>query len=394
MNWRNINKLSEGVYWVGARDWNRRLFDSLIPLPHGTSYNAYLVVGEKKKALIDTVNPGFETELEEKIRKIMDPAEIDYLVMNHAEPDHAGAIPFVMGLSGKARLVATEKGVKMSQVFYNVPREKAKAVRDGETIDLGGKTLRFIETPMLHWPETMFTYLEEDGILFPCDFFGSHLAKAAYDDEVEDLLVDAQRYWGEIMMPFSDMAKRALDKIKDLKINLIAPSHGPIYRNPQRIRNAYSKWAKGETEQKAIIVYVSMWKSTEKMVQVIADTLSSEGIEIAFYNLASSNLGDLAKDLVDSRAIVLGAPTVLGGAHPLAVYATYLVKALKPPLKYAAVLSSYGWGGVVSRQVQETLGSSKIEIIGALEVNGPPKEGDISRIVEFGGALAEKIKAR
>lgn len=393
MNWRNINKLSEGVYWVGVRDWNRRLFDALIPLPKGTSYNAYLVIGEEKKALIDTVNPGFEAELEEKIRKIMDPAGIDYLVMNHAEPDHAGAIPFIMGFSSKAKLIATEKGVKMSQVFYNVPEEKTITVRDGEKIDLGGRTLRFIEAPMLHWPETMFTYLEKEGILFPCDFFGSHLAKAAYDDEVEDLLVDAQRYWGEIMMPFSGMAKRALEKIRDLKIDMIAPSHGPIYRNPPRIRNAYNKWANGETKQKASIVYVSMWKSTEKMVQVMADTLSSEGVEIALYNLASSDVGDLAKDLVDSRAIVLGAPVVLGGAHPLAVYATYLVKALKPPLKYAVVLSSYGWGGVVSRQIQETLGSSKIEIIGALEVNGPPKERDLGRVVELGKALAEKIKA-
>ncbi|MGQ9680680.1 MAG: FprA family A-type flavoprotein [Candidatus Bathyarchaeia archaeon] len=393
MDWRNVNRLTEGVYWVGSRDWNRRLFDALIPLPKGTSYNAYLVIGEDKKALIDTVNPGFEAELEEKIRRVTDPSGIDYLVMNHAEPDHAGATPSIMGLSGKSRLVATGKGVEMARIFYNVPEDRAMSVRDGDEIDLGGKTLRFVEAPMLHWPETMFTYLEEDGILFPCDFFGSHLAMGVYDDEVEDLLVDAQRYWGEIMMPFSGMARRALEKIKDLRINMIAPSHGPIYRDPQRILNAYGRWANGETKRKAVIVYVSMWKSTEKMVQVMADTLASEGVEVALYNLASSDVGDLAKDLVDSRAIVLGAPAVLGGAHPLAVYAAYLARALRPPFKYAAVLSSYGWGPVVSRHVQELLGSSKVEVVGALEVNGPPREGDLDRIVELGRALAGKIKS-
>jgi len=393
MSWRNIAKIGEGVYWVGVRDWNRRLFDALIPLPKGTSYNAYLVIGKNKKALIDTVNPGFEKEFEDKIRRIVDPSEIDYVVMNHAEPDHANAIPYIMSISSKAKLVTSNRGAKVAQVFYKVPEERIIAVKDQENIDLGGKTLRFIEAPMLHWPETMFTYLQEDKILFPCDFFGSHLAKEQYDDEVEDLLVHAQRYWGEIMMPFSVMAKKALEKIKNLEIKIIAPSHGPIHRNPEHIRNAYDKWANGETRQKAIIVYVTMWNSTEKMIQAIADTLASEGIEIALYNLALSDMGDVAKDLVDSRAIVLGAPTVLGGAHPLAVYATYLVKALKPPLKFAAVLSSYGWGGGTIKQIQEVIGPSKMEIVGALEINGPPTENDISKIVEIGKTLAGKVKA-
>ena len=245
---------------------------------------------------------------------------------------------------------------------------------------------------MLHWPETMFTYIQEDKILFPCDFFGSHLAKGLYDDETEDLLVHAQRYWGEIMMPFRIMAQKALEKIKDLKIGIIAPSHGPIHRNTERILNAYKKWANGETRHKATIVYATMWNSTEKMIQPIAETLAAEGIEIAVYNLALADIGDIAKDLVDSRAIVLGAPTVLGGAHPLAVYATYLVKALRPPLKFGVVLSSYGWGGGVTKHIQEILGPTKIEIVGATEINGPPTEGDVKQIIEFGKNLARKIK--
>ncbi|MGQ9597692.1 MAG: FprA family A-type flavoprotein [Thermoproteota archaeon] len=262
--------------------------------------------------------------------------------MNHAEPDHAGAIPHMMSMNAKAKLITTARGVKMAKVFYKVPEERIMTVRDQEVIDLDGKTLRFIEAPMLHWPETMFTYLEEHAILFSCDFFGSHLANGLYDDEVEDLLIHAQRYWGEIMMPFRSMAKKALEKIKDLEIEMIAPSHGPIYRNTENIRSVYERWADGQTKQKVLIIYVSMWKSTEKMIQSIADALASEGIEIALYDLTTSDIGYLAKDLVDSKAVVLGTPTVLGGAHPLVVYATYLVKALRPPFKFAAILGSYG----------------------------------------------------
>jgi len=391
MSWRNIAELSEGVYWVGIRDWNRKLFDALIPLPQGTTYNAYLVVGKGKKALIDTANPGFERELEDKIRKVIDPADIDYVIMNHAEPDHAGSIPHVMAINTKAKLVTCAKGAKMAQVFYKVPEERIITVHDQESIDLGGKTLQFIEAPMLHWPETMFTYLKENKTLFPCDFFGSHVARGLYDDEVEDLLVYAQRYFGEIMMPFRPMAQKAMEKIRDLGIEMIAPSHGPVYKNPERILRAYRKWANGETKPKAIIVYVTMWNSTEKMIQPLAETLMAEGVEVALYNLTVSDIGDVAKDLVDSRAIVLGAPTVLGGVHPLAVYATYLVKALRPPLKFGVVLSSYGWGGGAIKHVQEILGPTKMEVVGAIEINGPPSESDRQRIIELGKNLAEKI---
>jgi flavorubredoxin len=392
MTWRNTIKLAENVYWVGARDWNRRLFDALIPLPKGTSYNAYLIIGENKTALIDTVNPGFEKELEEKISKVTDPKGIDYIIMNHAEPDHAGSIPYMMQINSKAKIVTSNKGAKMAQTFYKVPENRLMAVKDQEIIDLGGKTLRFIEAPMLHWPETMFTYLQEDKILFPCDFFGAHLAEGVYDDEVEDLLVHAQRYFGEIMMPFRTMEQKALEKIRDLEIGIIAPSHGPIHRNVERILNAYKRWVNGETKRKAIIVYVTMWNSTEKMIKVMADTLAAEGIEIAIHNLASSDVGDIAKDLVDSKAIVLGAPTVLGGMHPLGVYATYLVKALRPPLKFGVVLSSYGWGGGTLKHVQELLGQTKIEVVGAMEINGPPTNDDLKQIIEFGKALAKRIK--
>ncbi len=385
-------KIAEGIYWVGARDWNRRIFDALIPLPRGTSYNAYLVTGDGGTALIDTVNPGFEAELEEKIRRLADPEEIDYIVMNHAEPDHAGAIPHMMKISPEAKLVTTEKGAKMARIFYRVPQERIRVVGDGEKISLGNKTLRFIEAPMLHWPETMFTYLEEDGILFTCDFFGAHLADGAYSDEVEDFQVHAQRYWGEIMMPYRTMAQKALEKIAGLEIHIIAPSHGPIHRKPELVLNAYKRWASGETLPKAVIAYVSMWNSTDTMVKQMAETLASEGVKITLHNLAITDIGDLARDLVDSRAIVLGAPTVLGGAHPLAVYAIYLFKVLRPPTKFAVILSSYGWGGAAVKHIQELLSGSKIEVVGALEINGPPTDEHMQQIIGIGKSLAQKIK--
>ncbi|MGC8998693.1 MAG: FprA family A-type flavoprotein [Candidatus Bathyarchaeia archaeon] len=384
-------KIAENVYWVGIRDWNRRIFDALIPLPKGTSYNAYLIIGKNGKALIDTVNPGFEKELEDKISSLTSIEDIDYVVMNHAEPDHAGAIPHIMKMASKAKLVATSRGAKMAQIYYHIPQERIKVVADNEAISLGDKTLRFIEAPMLHWPETMFTYLEEDKVLFPCDFFGAHLAGGVYSDEIEDLLVHAQRYWGEIMMPFRAMAQKALEKIAGLDIKMIAPSHGPVHRKPELILNAYKRWAAGETRPKATIAYVSMWGSTDSMVKQMAETLASEGVELTLHNLAVTDVGDLAKDLVDSKAIVLGAPTVLGGAHPLAVYATYLFKALRPPTKFAVVLSSYGWGGGAIRHIQEILGDFKIEVVGALEINGQPTDENIKHIVEIGKNLAKKI---
>jgi flavorubredoxin len=245
---------------------------------------------------------------------------------------------------------------------------------------------------MLHWPETMFTYLQEENMLFPCDFLGMHTAKGFYDDEVEELMPFAQRYFGEIMMPFRKMGLKALEKIKDYEIEVIAPSHGPVHRNPERILSAYQKWTRGETREKVIIPYVSMWGSTEKMVEQITETLLSKGVEVSLYNLVHADVGDIAKDLVDSSGIVLCTPTVLSKMHPLAVYAAHLVEVLKPPLKYGAVLTSYGWGkGALSHAV-EILGPTGIEVVGSMEVNGPPKENDLQEIRQIGEKLAEKIK--
>jgi flavorubredoxin len=387
-----VPEITEGVWWVGIKDWNRRIFDALIPLPHGTTYNAYLVKGKEKIALIDTAGPGFEKELVEKIGQLADPATLDYIIMNHAEPDHGRAITHMMEINKKATLITSEKGLKMAKVFHHVSEERIKTVKEGDIIELGDKTLKFIDAPMLHWPETMFTYLIQDKILFSCDFFGAHIAVGFYDEDVEEIIPLAQLYFGEIMMPYKNMGKKAMEKVDQLEIKIIAPSHGPIYKNPQRILDAYHKWTAGETKKKAVVVYVSMWNSTEAMIKTMVETLLSEDIEVSLYNLINSDIGDLARDLVDSRAIVLGMPTVLGEMHPQAIYAAHLVKSLRPPLKYGVILSSYGWAGGALRQALEILGPAKIEMVGTLEINGPPSPDDHQKVVEIGKQLSNKIK--
>lgn len=388
----NLVEITKNVYWVGVKDWNRRLFDAF-SLPYGTTYNAYLVKGEGKTALVDTVEPGFQSDLIEKIKKVVDPASLDYLVMNHAEPDHAGTILHLLSLAREARLVTSKKGAKMAERFYGVPEERIIVVDEQSELELGTKTLRFVEAPWLHWPETMFTYLVQDKVLFSCDFLGAHFAPGTYAEDVEDgLMLHAKRYFGEIMMPFRPSIRKALSKIKEFDINIVAPSHGPIYKNPGVIIENYKKWASEELRAKAIIVYVTMWKSTEKMVQAMVETLSSENIEVTVYDLTVADMGEIAKDLVDASAIILGAPTVLAGAHPLAVYAAHLIKALRPPTRFAAVLSSYGWAGSAVKQIQQILETSKIEIVGAVEVNGPPRKEDILDVVDLGRQISKKIK--
>jgi flavorubredoxin len=392
MEFPNMAIIADGVFYVGVRDWNRRLFDALIPLPQGTTYNSYLIKGNEKIALIDTVNPGFEAELESKINKVSAANQIDYIIMNHAEPDHAGAIPYILHANNKAKLVTTQLGAQAAKTYFHVPDERIIVIKDNDTLELGGKTLKFIEAPMLHWPETMFTYLVQDKILFTCDFFGMHTAYGFYDEDIDELKSFAQRYFGEIMMPFRSLGLRAMQKIKDLDVKMIAPSHGPIHKNPQRILEHYSKWVNGETQEKVIVVYVTMWKSTEKMVNQLVECLLQNGIRVSVHNLSNADLGEVAKDLVDARAIVFGTPTVLGKMHPLAVYAAHLVKVLKPPLRLGVVLTSYGWGKGALAHAVEILGPTGLEVVGSMEVNGPPTEKDFDKVQLICEELTKRIK--
>jgi len=394
MGTRQTNEIAPEIFWVGVEDWNRRYFDALIPLPNGTSYNAYLIVGKEKVVLVDSVQKNFQEEMLEKIAEVVNPERIDYVVMNHAEPDHAGGIPRVLEIAQNAKLIVTKMGVEMARVFYDVPSERTVMVKDGDTLGLGAKTLKFVEAPWLHWPETMFTYCVEDRALFPCDFFGAHLAKSKlFDDEFgEGLLPEAKKYYAEIMMPFPVAIQRALDKVKGLDVKIIGPSHGPIYRNPKRILDAYEKWARGPLQPRVVMVYVTMWGSTEALEKAIAEAISYEGVEVVPYNLLVSDLSHVMRDIVDASAIVIGAPTVLNNAHPLAIMATEIIRELKPRAKLVAAFGSYGWGRAATKVIADSLQRSGFEICETLDVRGPPKKEDLEKAVNLGKHVAQRVK--
>jgi flavorubredoxin len=381
--------IAPNVFWVGVKHHNRRLFDGLIPLPHGTSYNAYLIMGKDKTALVDTVNPGFEQELLDKISNHVDPARIDYVIMNHAEPDHAHALIDVLKVAKNAKLVTSAKGKDAAGMYFDVDPDRIIVVDESSKIDLGGKTLSFVDAPWLHWPETIFTYLEEDKILF-----GSHLAIGEFyaDEYGEELTLDmAKLYFAEIMMPFRKPGQNAVEKVKKLNPSIIAPSHGMIWRNPKPILDAYTKWTGEKMEKKVLMVYVSMWGSTEKMVLAMRDALVKKGIPVQLHDIPNTEIGHIAKELVDTPVVIVGAPTVLGGAHPVAAYATMLVKALRAPTKYAAVLTSFGWSGGAVKQLSEILAGTKIEVLGVVEVKGPPKQAEFDKVAELADKIAQKL---
>jgi flavorubredoxin len=387
-----VKKIKKDIHWVGAIDWDRRLFDELIPLPEGTSYNAYLIKGQKKTALIDTVDPTKEDDLLDNLDDLR-LEHLDYIVVNHAEQDHSGAIPLMLELFPEAKVVTNEKCKKMLMEHLLVAEDRIITVKDKDTLSLGGKTLRFIFTPWVHWPETMLTYLEEDKILFSCDLFGAHLAESnLWVDDESKVYFAAKRYYAEIMMPFRRNIKKHLERLKELEIKSIAPSHGQIYSNPAFILSAYREWISDEVENEVIIPYVSMHGSVEEMVYILAEELMRKGITVKPFNLSRTDIGALAIALVDAATIVIASPTVLTGAHPKAVSAVYLANALRPKLRYASIIGSYGWGGKMLEDISAMIGNLKVEILSPVIIKGYPKEEDYNSLIKLAGEIAEKHK--
>ncbi|MCK4445665.1 MAG: FprA family A-type flavoprotein, partial [Candidatus Marinimicrobia bacterium] len=322
-----IKKIRDDIYSVRAIDWGRRLFDELIPLPDGTSYNAYLIGGSGKIALIDTVDPAKENVLINNLKKL-GISNIDYIIAHHAEQDHSGSIPKILEIYPNAKVVTNLKCKNMLMDLLLISEDRFIEVKDWETISLGNKTLQFVMTPWVHWPETMVTYLKEDKILFPCDFLGSHYASSdLYVTGEAKVYESAKRYYAEIMMPFRLNIRKNLEKLKELEIKIIAPSHGQIYDNPGFILDAYRDWISDDVKNEVIIPYVSMHGSTEKMVEYFMDSLMEKGITVKPFNLTVTDIGELAIALVDAATVVIASPTVLVGPHPSAVYAAFLANA-------------------------------------------------------------------
>ena len=372
----SVHEIKPNIHSLGAIDWDRRLFDELIPLPQGTSYNVYLLKGSQKTALIDTVDPPKESELVDNLKKLR-VDRIDYIVSNHAEQDHSGTIPKILEMYPDAKVVTNPKCKTMLMEMLLIHGDKFITVKDGDTISLGDKTLEFIIAPWVHWPETMLTFLKEDRILFPCDLFGSHLAASnPFPQDECEVYEPAKRYYAEIMMPFRTSIKKHIERIKELDIEMIAPSHGPIYKNPNFIVDAYSDWVSNKVKNEVIIPFVSMHGSTRRMVDYLVDALVEREMTVKPFNLTETDIGELAVALVDAASIVIGSPTVLVGPHPSAVYAAFLANALRPKLRFASLIGSYGWGGRMVEIITGMLSNLKVEIIEPVVIKGYPKEAD------------------
>lgn len=365
------------------------LFDELIPLPDGTSYNSYLIKGDEKTALIDTVDPTKTKDLVENLEELG--LSIDYVISNHAEQDHSGSINTILELFPDSTVITNPRCKDLLMEFHLIPENRFKIVDDGETLSLGDKTLKFIYTPWVHWPETMVTYLQEENILFSCDFFGSHLATSnLYVTDRCKVYSSAKRYYAEIMMPFHTMIEGNIEKILQYQVDLIAPSHGPVHQDPEFIINAYQEWISDKTENMVVIPYVSMHGSTQIMVDYLVDVLIEKGIEVRPFNLSRTDIGELAETLVDATTIIIASPTVLTGPHPLVVSATYLTNVLKPKLKFASVIGSYGWGGRMVDQITSMLTNLKIGLLEPVIIKGLPTDEDLEKLDQ----LANEIEKR
>ncbi len=386
----NSRKILEGVYWMGAVDWDRRLFDALIPLPEGTSYNAYLVQGSEKTALIDSVDPAMASFL---LAQLQDVPRLDYVIANHAEQDHSGLIPTVLAKYPEAKLIATPKCKGMLIDLLDVPADRVVTVADGETLSLGNKTFEFIHTPWVHWPETMCTYLVEDKVLFSCDFFGAHLATTdLYAVDKPKVYDAAKRYYAEIMMPFRKVITKNLERVGKLDLAYIAPSHGPVYNQPDFIVRAYQDWVNGEPQNIAVIPYISMHFSTRELVRHLVGALADRGVRAYQFDLAAVDLGLLAITLVDATTLVLGTPVVHAGPHPAAAYALQLVNVLHPKLKYATVIGSYGWNGRAIERPAELLPNLKVEALPVVLCRGLPRAADYAALDDLATLIANKHK--
>ena len=375
---------------MGSVDWDSRLFDSLIPLPDGTSYNAYLIEGSEKTVLLDTVDPPMANEFMAQLEGV---SKIDYIVSQHAEQDHSGTIPQVLEKYPDAKLISTPKAKGILGDLLQISEESFITVEDGETLSLGDKTLKFIHAPWVHWPETMVTYLEEDRILFSCDFFGSHIATTDLFVTDEGRVYEAaKRYFAEIMMPFRSVIQKNLEKLASYDIEMIAPGHGQIFSRPAFILDAYRDWTLGSPRNTVVLPYVTMHESTKQMVEHFVAALVEKGVRVELFNLAVTDIGKLAMALVDAGTIVVGTPTILAGPHPYAAYTAFLANALRPKAKFLSIIGSYGWGGKTVETLAGMIPNLKVEVLAPVLCKGMPTEGTFKALDELASAIEQKHK--
>jgi len=391
-------KLTDRVYWVGAIDWEIRNFHGYAT-DRGTTYNAYLVLGEKN-ILVDTVKAPFHDELMARISSVVDPEKIDVLVSNHSEMDHTGCLPRVLRETRPERIIASAMGEKALRAhFTDLP--EIEVAKDGGRIEIGDVHLTFLETRMLHWPDSTFSYLEEEKILFSQDAFGMHLASTErYDDEIDDgvLYYEAAKYYANILMPYSPLVAKLLAKVKEMSLpcDLIAPDHGPIWRSDfGRICEHYERWSAQPMTGKAVIVYDTMWHSTEAMAHSISDGLSAKGISVNVVPLQSATRADLATATLEAGALLVGTPTLNNEMFPTLADALVYLKGLKPRNLIGAAFGSYGWSGEGVKRANAALEAMGVELVhDGLKVQYVPEDDDLVACREFGGEIGDELAKR
>ena len=373
-------EIKNNVYYIGQNDVDRVIFDELIPLEHGTTYNSYLVKGSEKTAIIDTTYfPFVDTYINNLNENGI--KHVDYIIANHGEQDHSGALPELIKKFPEALIVTNAKCKENIKEMLLIPEEKIKVITDKEELSLGDKTLQFFMAPGVHWPDTMFTYLKEDNMLFTCDFLGAHLVFDDLYSKNDELTYSmAKRYYAEIMMPFRMMCKKYTEFVSNLNPDFILPSHGPIHNEPNFILSAYKDWSSDTAKNLVVIPYVSMYGSVETMVEYVAKKLKEAGISVYAHEIVRDDLGDLAVNLVDAETIIIGASMVLAGPHPAAVNACVLANALKPKAKFASVIGSFGWGGKLVETITGLFTSIKPQIIEPVLVKGKAKPDDYEKL--------------
>jgi len=389
--------LKDGVNWVGVVDWNIRDFHGYVT-SRGSTYNAYLI-SDEKTALVDTVKAAFCNELIEHISELTNLEKIDYIIVNHVEMDHSSSLPVIAKLAKNAKIISSLRGKEALIKHYGPDFNVVETVKTGDELKLGKRALRFIEAPMLHWPDSMFTYIVEDKILMPNDAFGQHYADSGrFNDQVNEceLMEEAKTYYANILMPFAPLITRKIQEVVQMgiPIDIIAPSHGVIWRkDPSQIITAYLNWSSGAAKQKAVVVFDSMWGSTDKMARAIADSLAGAGIEVKLLKLRATDNTDVVTEILDAKAVVVGSPTLNNQMFPsVSSFLTYIT-GLKPKGKVWAFFGSYGWGGGAVRDMVEMAKKAGFEVLEpSVDAKYVPDKEELKKCFDFGQQIAQKIK--
>jgi flavorubredoxin len=392
-------EIKEGIYWVGGIDWNIRDFHGYSTLK-GTTYNAFLVIDERV-TLFDTVKKGFREDLLRRISAVIDPKKIDYVVVNHVEMDHSGSLPEIMEICRPSKLFCSSRGKQALLQHFHRPEWPYEVVATGSEIKLGRRTVRFLETRMLHWPDSMFSYIPEERLLISSDAFGQHWATSErFDDEVEqsELMEHAAKYYANILLLYSPLVQNLLATVREmgLDIDMVAPDHGLIWRkDPGRILEAYAAWSGQRPARKALVIYDTMWESTAAMARAVADGLMKQKVSVQVMDLRYTHRSDVMTQLLDASALVCGSSTLNNGMLPKMADALHYMRGLKPMRKMGAAFGSFGWSGEGVRMVEEALQAMKVEIVApAIKVQYVPDTEALLGCVEMGSRVGELIRQR